>query len=118
MIGVACPGCGETYSVEDAKSGKATRCKRCRTKFIVPFPERPPAPQPVPGGDFELTAPPLSSAPPHPAPAPAPPAVADEWSTPPTGTPRPPAPVPPPAAGVDIAPCPGCQARLTVTQAD
>lgn len=109
MIRFACPGCGAKYTVDDARAGKATRCKRCRTKFLVPSPGQPPAPPPVPLDP--------------PAPPPAPPrrqALDNEWSTPPKGPPRPSVPelpqlpAPPKFKGVEIAPCPGCHAQLTV----
>lgn len=83
MFRFACPQCGAKYTVDDTRRGKSTRCKRCRTKFVIPLPDPPPAPTPNP--DFSLLA-------------------------------APPPPEPPP--GVDIAPCPGCQVRLTVSQTD
>jgi hypothetical protein len=116
MIRLACPGCGAKYRVEDARACKATRCKRCRTKFLVPPLDPPPHTVAVPfdplGGRPVPTLLPQE----HPKP----PVVEDEWATPPQGTPRPSLPdLPPPKPqGVEIAPCPGCCAQLTVPPDD
>src|SRR5262245_61729682 len=80
MIRFACPGCGATYSVDDAKAGKTGKCPKCQGQFVIPAAEAGP--------------PPLPSAPPPPTPA------ADASSP------------------VEIAPCPGCQARLSVAASD
>ncbi|MFO0850452.1 MAG: hypothetical protein U0871_18110 [Gemmataceae bacterium] len=93
MIRFACPGCGAVYTVEDAKGGKTGKCPKCQAQFVIP------------AADPSASAPSFPAAPP-PVPAP------------------PPAPVPPPPpaadpnAPVEIAPCPKCQARLSVATAD
>ena len=51
MIRFACPGCGATYSVDDAKGGKSGRCPKCQTQFQIPMPEGAAAPPPVTAGD-------------------------------------------------------------------
>ncbi|MGH2688875.1 MAG: MJ0042-type zinc finger domain-containing protein [Actinomycetota bacterium] len=86
MIRFACPGCGATYSVDDAKGGKAGKCPKCQTQFQIPTPEGAPPPPPATASDTRASLPP---------------------------------PVPPdPNAPVEIAPCPGCQARLSVAVTD
>lgn len=71
MIRFACPGCGASFTVGDEKAGKSGKCPKCQSAFVIPAPERAPAPAPASGG-----------------------------------------------ASVEIAPCPGCQARLTVSVGD
>lgn len=85
MIRFSCPGCGATYSVDDAKGGKTGKCPKCQTQFQIP----------MPGG---------AAAPPAPG-------------TGPAATLPPPPPVDP-NAPVEISPCPGCQARLSVATSD
>jgi Zn-finger nucleic acid-binding protein len=85
MIRFACPGCGATYSVDDAKGGKPGRCPKCQTQFQIPAPDGAPAP-PVTAGDSRVS--------------------------------LPPPPPPDPNAPVEIAPCPGCHARLSVAVTD
>lgn len=77
MIRFSCPGCGATYSVDDAKAGKTGKCPKCQGQFVIPAAADGP--------------PPLPSAP---------------------------APAADPGAPVEIAPCPGCQARLSVAASD
>lgn len=36
MIRFACPGCSATFTVEDEKAGKAGRCPKCQTQFVIP----------------------------------------------------------------------------------
>ena len=49
MIRFACPGCNATYSVDDAKGGKAGKCPKCQAQFVIPAAEADPAaPPPVP----------------------------------------------------------------------
>lgn len=36
MIRFACPGCNATYTVEDAKGGKAGKCPKCQAQFVIP----------------------------------------------------------------------------------
>src|SRR5690242_5080167 len=88
MIRFSCPGCGAVYTVDDAKGGKTGKCPKCQTQFQIPTPE---------------------GAGPPPPPAAEPPA---------TLPPPPPTPPTDPHAPVEIAPCPGCQARLSVAPAD
>ena len=83
MIRFACPGCGATYSVDDAKAGKTGKCPKCQSQFVIPAGESDPPPLPS------------TEAPPP--------------------TPRP---VIDAGAPVEIAPCPGCQARLSVAASD
>jgi predicted Zn finger-like uncharacterized protein len=85
MIRFSCPGCGATYSVDDAKGGKTGKCPKCQTQFQIPAPEGAPAPSGIGSG---------------PAPTLPPPPPVD------------------PTAPVEIAPCPGCQARLSVATSD
>jgi hypothetical protein len=79
MIRFSCPGCGATYSVEDAKGGKTGKCPKCQSQFVIPMPEGGAAPPPLPK-------------------SPSPPAD--------------------PNAPVEIAPCPKCDARLSVAASD
>ena len=48
MIRFACPGCGATYTVEDAKGGKTGKCPKCQSQFVIPMPEEGAAPPPLP----------------------------------------------------------------------
>ena len=59
MIRFACPGCNATYTVDDAKGGKAGKCPKCAAQFVIPAageggpppgpePRRAPAPPPPP----------------------------------------------------------------------
>lgn len=91
MIRFACPSCSATYTVGDEKGGKSGRCPKCQAQFTIPMPDSSAGVQaPTP------SAPTLPSAP---AQSPPPP--------------------PPPASGpVEIAPCPGCQAKLSVERGD
>jgi TM2 domain-containing membrane protein YozV/DNA-directed RNA polymerase subunit M/transcription elongation factor TFIIS len=86
MIRFACPGCGATYSVDDAKGGKTGKCPKCQSQFQIPAPEGSPAPPPATAADSRVS--------------------------------LPPPPPPDPNAPVEIAPCPGCQARLSVAATD
>jgi TM2 domain-containing membrane protein YozV len=89
MIRFACPGCGATYSVDDAKGGKTGKCPKCQSQFVIPAAD-PSAPVAALEGGSQ----------PHAAASdPAPPAID-------------------PTAPVEIAPCPGCQARLSVAASD
>jgi TM2 domain-containing membrane protein YozV/DNA-directed RNA polymerase subunit RPC12/RpoP len=36
MIRFACPGCGATFSVDDAKGGKLGNCPKCQSQFQIP----------------------------------------------------------------------------------
>src|SRR5689334_19576064 len=81
MIRFSCPGCGATYTVDDAKGGKTGKCPKCQSQFVIPAAEGGAAPPPLP-----------KSAPPSPA--------VD------------------PNAPVEIAPCPKCDARLSVAASD
>ena len=89
MIRFSCPGCGATYSVDDSKGGKTGKCPKCQTQFQIPAPE-----------EGAVASPPAPVAPPPPAYTPPPPPATD------------------PNAPVEIAPCPGCQARLSVSNSD
>lgn len=91
MIRFACPGCQATYTVGDEKAGKNGKCPKCQSAFVIPGPEGSDAPPPPPS----FPAPPPMYAPPPP-----PPPAAD------------------PNAAVEIAPCPKCQTRLSVSPAD
>ncbi len=97
MIRFSCPGCSATYTVGDEKGGKSGRCPKCQSQFTIPMPD---ASTSVPASTPSApTLPPTPSAPKLP--------------------PVPPPPPPPPAAGpVEIAPCPGCQAKLSVERTD
>ncbi len=49
MIRFACPGCNATYTVDDAKGGKAGKCPKCAAQFVIPAAGEggpPPAPEP------------------------------------------------------------------------
>lgn len=82
MIRFSCPGCGATYSVDDAKGGKTGKCPKCQSQFLIPMPEGGAAPPPLP-------------------PPPPPSAASSD-----------------PNAPVEIAPCPKCDARLSVATSD
>lgn len=89
MIRFACPGCQAEFTVGDEKAGKTGKCPKCQAAFLIPGPDPADAPGPPP---------------------PSPPSV------------RRPAPPPQPVttsgASVELAPCPKCQTRLTVSAAD
>jgi predicted Zn finger-like uncharacterized protein len=36
MIRLACPGCSATFTVDDDKAGKAGKCSKCQTQFVIP----------------------------------------------------------------------------------
>jgi len=80
MIRFSCPGCGATYSVDDAKGGKTGKCPKCQSQFVIPAAEGGAAPPPLPKS--------------------------------------PPSPASDPNAPVEIAPCPKCDARLSVSASD
>jgi len=93
MIRFACPGCGVVYSVADEKAGKTGKCPKCAANFVIPNAD-PNAPPPLPGDEAESIV------------------AADD--VPP---PLPSSPVDP-NAPVEVAPCPGCQVRLSVEPKD
>lgn len=93
MIRFACPGCGVVYSVADEKAGKTGKCPKCQSNFVIPNAD-PSAPPPLPGAEPDESL-----------------VAADE-------TPPPPPPVEDPNAPVEVAPCPGCQVRLSVEPKD
>src|SRR6478735_7478190 len=39
MIRFSCPGCGATYTVDDAKGGKTGKCPKCQSQFVIPAAE-------------------------------------------------------------------------------
>jgi hypothetical protein len=92
MIRFACPGCGVVYSVADEKAGKTGKCPKCQSNFVIPNAD-PSAPPPLPGA----------------SPEPEPAFVAADDIPPP---------VEDPTAPVEVAPCPGCQVRLSVEPKD
>ena len=103
MIRFACPGCSATYSVDDAKGGKAGKCPKCGAQFLIPtavdaagFAPPPPPPPPPARREFDPTA--TTAFPPPPL--------------------RPPPPPPATPREVEIKPCPKCGARLSVAPAD
>ena len=101
MIRFACPGCGATFTVDEAKAGKVGKCPKCQSQFQIPKPD--------PNAGGTLPPPAAYAPPPNLAPVAPPP-------------PPPPPPVIAPAASastsVEIAPCPKCSARLTVGISD
>lgn len=94
MIRFACPGCGVVYSVADEKAGKTGKCPKCQSNFVIPDVD-PTAPPPLPGADPEPSLVAADDVPP-----PLPSAHVD------------------PNAPVEVAPCPGCQVRLSVEPKD
>ncbi len=98
MIRFACPGCAMEYSVSPSKAGKAGKCPKCGSQFLVPDAADAPAPT---GGGTPMNLDPLPGSAPRRSLPDAPP--------PPTANPGEP---------VEISPCPGCGARLSVLGGD
>ncbi len=94
MIRFACPGCGVVYSVADEKAGKTGKCPKCQSNFVIPDAD-PTAPPPLPGADPEPSLVAADDVPP-----PLPSSLVDS------------------NAPVEVAPCPGCQVRLSVEPKD
>lgn len=94
MIRFACPGCGVVYSVADEKAGKTGKCPKCQSNFVIPDAD-PTAPPPLPGADPEPSIVAADDVPP-----PLPSSLVDS------------------NAPVEVAPCPGCQVRLSVEPKD
>lgn len=90
MIRFACPGCQAEFTVGDEKAGKTGKCPKCQAAFLIPGPDPADAPGPPPASPPSVR-------------RPAPPSVVVP---------------PPPPATVELAPCPNCQTRLTVSAAD
>ena len=91
MIRFSCPGCAATYSVDDSKGGKTGKCPKCASQFQIPMPEAGGSSAPEPAA--------FPSAPPPPPPLSTPGDVSGNST-------------------VEIDPCPGCQARLSVSGSD
>ena len=91
MIRFSCPGCAATYSVDDSKGGKTGKCPKCASQFQIPMPEA--------GGSSAPEPATFPSAPPPPPPLSTPGDVSGNST-------------------VEIDPCPGCQARLSVSGSD
>ena len=101
MIRFACPGCAMEYSVSPSKAGKAGKCPKCGSQFLVP--DAADAPAPAGGGGTPMNLDPL-------------PGSAPRRSLP--DSPPPPAPAANASEPVEISPCPGCGARLSVLGGD
>jgi len=100
MIRFACPSCNTSYSAAEQHAGKRTTCKQCGAKFLIPGAEDPP---------YEVD--PSSSAPPTiPQPEPV--------RSMPAPTPVPELPPPDLTVPVELAPCPQCQAKMSVRPED
>ena len=100
MIRFACPNCQTPFSAAEEHAGQRTTCKQCGTKFLIPGGAEPPpyeilpsnelpAPKPVPEREPSLDVPPTPEAPPADA-----------------------------AVPVELAPCPKCQAKMSVRPED
>ena len=100
MIRFACPNCQTPFSAAEEHGGQRTTCKQCGTKFLIPGGAEPPPYEIVPSNE-------------HPAPKPT---LEREPSldVPPT----PEAPPADPAVPVELAPCPTCQAKMSVRPED
>ena len=100
MIHFVCPTCETTFSAEEEHAGQRTTCKNCGVKFLIPGGAEPP---PLP---YEV----------EPSASPPPPVPEDERSffAPPV---REPLPVEP-SVPVELAPCPKCQAKMSVRPED
>ncbi|MGL6073247.1 MAG: MJ0042-type zinc finger domain-containing protein [Fimbriiglobus sp.] len=44
MIRFSCPGCAAAFTVDDSKAGKAGKCPKCESQFVIPEAEGSPAP--------------------------------------------------------------------------
>jgi predicted Zn finger-like uncharacterized protein len=115
MIRFACPGCSATFTVTDDKAGKAGKCPKCNSQFLIPAEGMVgDDPAPVDLAPLSVTdpaqPPPLPSELPPPLPAERPPPLPDPM----IGGQRPPNPLDP----VEVRPCPSCQERLSVLPAD
>ena len=100
MIHFVCPKCETTFSAEEEHAGQRTTCKNCGVKFLIPG-----GAEPLP---YEVE--------PSASPPPLPPVPEQEPSFL-----APPAPEPPtaePSVPVELAPCPKCQAKMSVRPED
>ncbi len=100
MIRFACPNCQTPFSAAEEHGGQRTTCKQCGAKFLIPGGAEPPAYEIVPSNEL-------------PAPKPVP-EREPSLDVPPT----PEAPPADPAVPVELAPCPKCQATMSVRPED
>ena len=105
MIRFACPNCQTPFSAAEEHGGQRTTCKQCGTKFLIPGDAEPPPYEIVPSNDL-------------PAPKPVP-EREQSLDVPPTPeAPTPEAPPADPAVPIELAPCPKCQAKMSVRPED